>query len=74
MSVNIESLGIADLSVADRLELIEQIWDTLPEPIQTNEIPAWHLAEIAARRQEAIEQPGLGVPWRDVMDRLDSGS
>ena len=31
MPVSIEALGIDRLSIRDRLDLIEQIWDSLPE-------------------------------------------
>ena len=42
MPISIESLGIDRLSVQDRLELIEQIWDSLPENVNPDEIPEWH--------------------------------
>ena len=42
MPVNIEALGIDRLSVRDRLELIELIWDSLPEHVNPDEVPAWH--------------------------------
>jgi putative addiction module component (TIGR02574 family) len=71
MPVNIEQLGINRLSVSERLELIEQIWDSLPENVDPAEVPEWHLAEIAKRRQEADAQPGVGRPWREVLDGLE---
>jgi putative addiction module component (TIGR02574 family) len=74
MSVSIESLGIDRLSVAERLELMEQIWDSLPEQVGPNEVPAWHLAELVRRRAEAEAQPGAGRPWREVLGPLENGS
>jgi len=53
MPVTIESLGIDRLTVRERLELIEQIWDSLPESIEPQEVPEWHLVELARRRAEA---------------------
>jgi hypothetical protein len=44
MPVSIEALGIDRLSVRERLELIEQIWDSLPEHVNPDEVPQWHLA------------------------------
>lgn len=70
MAMNIESFGIDRLSVRERLELIEQIWDSLPEHVSPDEVPDWHLAEIAKRRADAEAKPGEGRPWRDVIDRL----
>ncbi len=74
MSVNIEALGIDRLSVRDRLELIEQIWDSLPEHIDPDEIPKWHLAELAKRRAEIDNTAGMGKPWREVLARFGNES
>lgn len=74
MPVRIESLGIDQLSIRDRLELIEQIWDSLPESVNPDEVPAWHLAELARRRAEAEASPGEGKPWREALARFGSGS
>ncbi len=74
MPVRIETLGIDQLSVRDRLELIEQIWDSLPELVNPDEVPAWHLAELSKRRAEAEASPGTGKPWREALARFGSGS
>lgn len=73
MAVRIDSLGIDRLSVRDRLDLIEQIWDSLPEQVEPEDIPEWHRAEVAMRRKRAAEEPGVGKPWREVLDRLEGG-
>jgi putative addiction module component (TIGR02574 family) len=74
MPISIEAFGIDRLSVGDRLELIEQIWDSLPAQVAPSEVPPRHIAELARRRAEAEEQPGLGKPWREVLKRLEAGS
>jgi putative addiction module component (TIGR02574 family) len=74
MPVSIEALGIDRLSVRDRLELIEQIWDSLPEQVNPDEVPEWHLAELAKRRAEADLSPRVGQPWRESLARFGSGS
>jgi len=70
MSVSIEALGIDRFSVQDRLELIEQIWDSLPDRVDPDEVPAWHLAELVKRRAEAEANPGAGTPWREGLARF----
>lgn len=74
MSVSIEALGIDRLSVRDRLELIEQIWDSLPEQVNPDEVPAWHLAELVKRRAEANASPGNGQPWREALARISKAT
>lgn len=71
MAVSIESLGIDRLSARERLDLIEQIWDSLPEQVSPDEVPEWHLVELARRRALAETAPGVGRPWRDVLDELE---
>jgi putative addiction module component (TIGR02574 family) len=72
--VSLEALGIDKLSVRERLELIEQIWDSLPEQVDPDEVPAWHLAELAKRRAEANTAPGAARPWREALARFENGS
>jgi putative addiction module component (TIGR02574 family) len=67
MPVDLESLGIDRLSVQDRLNLIEQIWNSLPETLEPHEVPDWHLVELARRRADAITRPGEGRPWREAL-------
>jgi len=52
------------------LELIEQIWDSLPQQVAPSEVPPRHLAELARRRAEAAARPGVGKPWREVLRPL----
>jgi putative addiction module component (TIGR02574 family) len=59
--------------IGERLELIEQIWDTLPERVIVDELPAWHLDELAKRRAEAEVAPGVGTEWREVLKKFGSG-
>jgi putative addiction module component (TIGR02574 family) len=65
--MTIEALGIDRLSVGERLDLIEQIWDSLPDAVEPSEVPEWHLAELARRRADAEARPGDGRPWREVL-------
>lgn len=74
MAMNVESFGIDRLSVEERLQLIDAIWDSLPEHLDPNDVPAWHLAELANRRAEADTRPGLGKNWRQVLDELGAKS
>ena len=74
MPVSIESLGIDRFSVQERLELIEQIWDSLPEDLNPDEVPMWHRAELARRRAAADASPRAGRPWRTALARFGNGA
>ncbi len=55
------------LSVDRALDLIEQIWDSLPQAMAPNEVPEWHKEVLATRLAEAEANPGGGVPWREAL-------
>ena len=74
MSVTAESLGINRLTVAERLSLIEEIWDSLREQVEAGDLPEWHRAEIARRRADAERSPGMGRPWREVLGESEAES
>ncbi|MHB1426777.1 MAG: addiction module protein [Gemmataceae bacterium] len=74
MAITLQQFGIDKLSVIERLELIEKIWDSLPEQVTPTEVPAWHLALLAERRAQAEAQPGLGKPWREVLAQFEGKS
>lgn len=71
MAIDLETLGIHRLTVPERLNLIEQIWDSLPEQVELSELPDWHLAELARRRSGADAAPRAAMPWRDVLAELE---
>lgn len=71
MSASIQQLGIDQLSVRDRLDLIEQIWDSLPQQVHADEVPEWHLAELEKRRAEADAAPNAGRPWREALSKYN---
>lgn len=57
------------LPVEDQLELAQTLWDRASPPSDFELTP--ELKELLeARRQEALENPGAGVPWDEVRDRL----
>lgn len=74
MSVEVSSLGIDQLSVDERLELIEHIWNTLPQEVSPNDLAPEHIAELQKRRTSAKAHPGVGKPWREVLDKLGDKS
>lgn len=72
MPTDLAALGLDKLSVTERLDLIETLWDSLPEQVSAQEIPDGHLVELAKRRADASANPGAGKPWRQVLEYLES--
>lgn len=74
MSATMKELGIDQFSVREKLDLIDQIWDSLPRQMNPEETPEWHLDELAKRRAEAEMSPGAGKPWREALARFGDPS
>lgn len=66
------TIDIAKLSTGERLELLEQLWDSLsPEAIPMTD------AQDAAldRRLDELDREGpIGIPWNEVLDRIRTRS
>lgn len=67
-------VAIEKMTVKERLELIERIWDSLPAEMAPEDVPAWHLDELMKRRAVAEAKPGEGKPWREVLAKLETPS
>ncbi len=65
-------IDIQTLTPADRLRLIEQLWDSLSD----EEVTLTEAREIELdRRLDELDREGpRGIPWEDVLRRLESRS
>jgi putative addiction module component (TIGR02574 family) len=61
----------AKLSVSDRIELVEAIWDTVRPDLQAVPLPESHRAELERRLADLDENPDAGSPWEEVRARLE---
>ncbi len=61
---------IAQLSVAERIQLAEDIWETLVSAPDTIPIPDTQRAELDRRLQAYRDNPQRGASWQDVQQRV----
>jgi putative addiction module component (TIGR02574 family) len=69
MALTLEQFGIDRLSRQERLELLNLIWDSLPDDAPFTP-PDWHLRELERRVAAADADPGAAEPWEAVLARL----
>lgn len=62
---------IRDLPPADKLLLVERIWDDLAKMNSPIPLPSWALAEAARRRDEMKANANLGLTHEEVWKRID---
>lgn len=72
MSPTIKALGIDRLSVAERIVLVEEIWDSIAAEQEALEIPTWHKEELDRRLAARDASPNAGSTWEEVKARLQA--
>ena len=62
------------LSVAERIQLAQDLWDSIAEEAQTLPLTEEQRAELDRRLADAEQSPGEGHSWTEVKARLLHGS
>ena len=58
------------LSTAEKLELVEELWDSIPEEDEALELTAEQREDLDRRLAEADADPDGGVPGEVARDRI----
>lgn len=58
------------MTVPQRLDLIAEIWDSIPESGDAFDVPEWHREELEKRLAAADANPEGGIPWEEAKARL----
>ena len=69
MSVDIKE--ILTLSVAERVQLVEDIWDTIAANPESLPVTAAQRAELDRRKRAHRRNPSAAKPWSEVRARLE---
>jgi putative addiction module component (TIGR02574 family) len=70
MHATAKSLGIDRLSLAERILLVEEIWDGIAAEAEALEVPQSHKDELDRRLAACHADPHAGSSWGDVKRRL----
>ena len=61
---------IRKLSVSERIQLVEDIWDSIAADAETLSLTKEQRTELDRRLADAEANPGVGTPWSEVKARL----
>lgn len=70
MSQTLKSLGIDQLSVAQRILLVEEIWDSITEEAATIPLSEAQRQDLERRLAAYEANPRAGSSWEEVKARL----
>ncbi len=63
--------AIRDVAPAEKLRLVERIWDDLASQDAAILLPDWAVSEAARRRHEMLTDPELGATHDEVWKRIN---
>jgi len=64
------SADYRDLPIPERLQLVEEIWDSIAQDAKTLPLTAEQRAELHRRWAEHERDPASAIPWKQVQDEL----
>jgi putative addiction module component (TIGR02574 family) len=64
------NLKITELTTDERLDLIEELWESLNEPSTVLELTGAQRQELDRRVEEMDRDESLGIPWETVMSQI----
>jgi putative addiction module component (TIGR02574 family) len=65
---------IEQLSVAERLRLAEEIWDSIAATPERLPVTEAQRAELDRRLAQHEQEPSRAIPWEEVRAKLQRGS
>ncbi len=69
--MNIDTNELLGLPPAEKLALIELLWDDLGKSTEQIPLPDWVDREAARRRNEMIADPSLGLSHEEVWKKIN---
>ncbi len=60
------------LTPAEKLQLIEELWEELSATPEEIPVPQWQLDELDRRSAEYAKNPSSAIPWEEVKRNIVS--
>jgi putative addiction module component (TIGR02574 family) len=62
--------GFDELTIEEKLDYVESLWDRIAANPETVPVPDWHLEVIEQRTREGQAGAQLGSSWDDFREQL----
>ena len=70
--MTLDGVSIFDLSPAEKLQLVEDLWDELASDPSSVPIQQWQTEELARRKANLTNNPASALSWDQVKRRVRS--
>jgi putative addiction module component (TIGR02574 family) len=61
---------VFELSPAEKLQLVEDLWDDIAATPEDVPVHDWQKEELARRKANYVQNPGAGSSWEEVKQRI----
>ncbi|MSU80134.1 MAG: addiction module protein [Gemmataceae bacterium] len=65
-------MTVFDLSPAEKLQLVQDLWDDIAATPEDIPVHDWQIAELERRRSNLQKHPATGLDWEEVKRRIRS--
>jgi putative addiction module component (TIGR02574 family) len=73
MDAETEFGPLFQLSVPQKIALVEQLWDSIAAAPDAVPVLDWQKEELERRRADYAAHPESGVPWTEAKERIRRG-
>jgi putative addiction module component (TIGR02574 family) len=68
--MNAEARSVIELSPAEKLQLVEDLWDDLAADPESVPVHEWQEKELTCRNENLMKNPASGLAWEEVKRRV----
>jgi putative addiction module component (TIGR02574 family) len=68
--MNADFAPLFELSVPQRLQLVEELWDSIAAVPSSVPVPEWQKEELDRREAEHLRNPDAVLTWEEVKERM----
>ena len=61
---------LLDLSLSEKLQLVEDLWDHIAASAGPLPVPDWQMEELQRRKRNYEANPDSGISWEDAKQRI----
>jgi len=62
--------SIFDLSVSEKLQLLEDLWDDIASDPTAVPVHDWQKEELDRRKKNLLKNPGSALSWEEIQRRI----
>lgn len=70
--MNPQLTQVFELTLSEKLQLVEDLWDSIASDPDRIPVLEWQKEELAKRKAAYLQNPGSGSSWEVVKERIRS--